>query len=136
MISSFRGNYAFLSNFYPASVFYDGRWYKCNEAAFQAQKCPERAGEFIMLDGAAAKKLGRSVPLRKDWNAVKDEIMLGICISKFSNHPELLTALRGTGDDELVEGNTWHDTYWGVCNGVGENHLGKILMKVREMYAV
>lgn len=136
MISSFRGKYAFLSNFYSASVYYNGRWYRNNEAAFQAQKCPERAGEFVMLTAPEAKRFGRRVPLRPDWDEVKDQIMYDIVLNKFTYHSELLTMLRTTGDEELVEGNTWHDTYWGVCDGVGQNRLGKILMEVRERFKV
>ena len=58
--------------------------------------------------------------------------MEDICRAKFTQNEELKKKLIDTGDATLIEGNTWNDTFWGVCNGVGENNLGKILMKIRE----
>ena len=58
--------------------------------------------------------------------------MYNICKLKFIQNPELGKLLLGTKDEELIEGNDWDDTFWGVCNGVGENHLGKTLMKIRD----
>ena len=77
-----------------------------------------------------AKKMGRSVSLRPDWEDIKDDIMLEGLYRKFADD-ELADWLVDTGDEELVEGNWWGDRYWGVCNGVGQNKLGKLLMKVR-----
>ena len=77
-----------------------------------------------------AKKMGRSVSLRPDWEDIKDDIMLEGLYRKFADD-ELADWLLDTGDEELVEGNWWGDRYWGVCNGVGQNKLGKLLMKVR-----
>jgi len=133
MISSFRGKYNFLSNFFAAPVTYDGHLFGSNEAAFQAAKCPRRACEFCNLGPAAAKKLGRRVELRPEWEYVKDRVMFEIVLNKFTQNPALKELLLETGDEELVEGNTWGDRYWGVCNGSGQNKLGKILMKVREL---
>ena len=134
MIDSFTGKYFFLSNFYESDVEYGGIIYKNNEAAFQAQKVLEKAGrlKFENLDPRRAKRLGRKVELRSDWSEVKDSCMYEICLAKFTQHDDLARKLVETGDEELAEGNTWNDTYWGVCNGKGENRLGKILMKVRE----
>lgn len=134
MIDSFRNEYYFLSNFYNSHVEYNGLVYTNNEAAFQAQKCPERAREFTGLAPNDAKRLGRQVKLRPDWEEVKLDIMTDIVRSKFNRrqHPVLCRRLLETGDEELVEGNYWNDYYWGVCKGHGENHLGKILMQVRE----
>lgn len=70
--------------------------------------------------------------MRKDWEEVKDGIMYGIVLSKFSQNETLKHKLLSTGSEALVEGNRWKDTYWGVSNGVGENKLGHILMEVRE----
>ena len=67
----------------------------------------------------------------EDWEEVKDQIMYEICLAKFTQNEELKEKLLATGNEELVEGNTWHDTYWGVCNRRGKNKLGKILMRVR-----
>ena len=134
-IDSFRGKYYFLSNFFPAEVTYNGLTYQNNEAAFQAQKTysKEERIEFTTLEPRDAKRRGRRVRLRKDWEQVKDRIMEEIVRAKFSQNEELKEQLLATGDAQWVEGNRWNDRYWGVDirSGVGENHLGKILMKVR-----
>ena len=70
--------------------------------------------------------------LRNDWEKVKDEIMYNICLCKFTQNEELKQKLLNTGNAELIEGYTWNDTYWGICRGRGKNHLGKILMQIRE----
>lgn len=132
-INEFKDDYFFLSNFYPAPVTFKGITYYNSEAAFQAQKCPERAKEFIRLFPSNAKALGRKVSLRSDWEEVKDSIMYHIVFAKFNSNEELRQKLIETGDTPLIEGNTWHDTYWGVCDGVGKNKLGKILMEVRRI---
>lgn len=134
MIDSFREEYYFLSNFYHVDVEYDGIVYKNTEAAFQAQKVLDDNEKLLFSDlyPREAKKLGRRVKLRKDWNDVKDNYMYEICKAKFTQHEDLAEKLLETGDEELVEGNTWNDTYWGVCNGKGKNQLGKTLMRIRE----
>lgn len=75
--------------------------------------------------------MGRTVPLRSDWEQVKDSIMEELVRRKFQDK-SLAFMLWSTGNKELIEGNSWHDTYWGMCNGVGRNQLGKTLMKIRE----
>lgn len=133
-ICKFDNEYAFLSNFYPCKVPYQGKTYKSSEAAYQAQKTSniELRQEFETLSARDAKRRGRMLELRKDWEEVKDNIMYEICYSKFVNNPIIARKLIATKDAELVEGNTWFDTYWGVCNNVGLNKLGQTLMKVRE----
>lgn len=134
MIDSFRGEYYFLSNFYSSKVTYEGITYLNNEAAFQSMKTldmKERAA-FAYLDPSAAKKAGRRVSLRRDWEDVKIDIMYEICKAKFTQNEELGRKLLETGDEELVEGNDWNDRIWGKVNGVGANNLGKILMRIRE----
>ena len=134
MIDSFRGEYYFLSNFYSSKVTYEGITYLNNEAAFQSMKTldmKERAA-FAYLDPSAAKKAGRRVSLRKDWEDVKIDIMYEICKAKFTQNEELGRNLLETGDEELVEGNDWNDRIWGKVNGEGANNLGKILMRIRE----
>lgn len=131
MISDFRGEYFFLSNFYSAPVMYMGHMFQSNEAAFQAAKCLPRSSEFCKLTPGEAKRLGRQVLLREDWEGVKDRVMYEVCLNKFIQNPDLMQKLIDTGEEELIEGNTWRDTYWGVCNGVGENRLGQILMQLR-----
>ena len=134
VIDSFKGKYFFLSNFYESPVIYEGITYLNNEAAFQAQKTltnKERLA-FSMLNPSQAKKLGRSVSLRPDWEDIKIDIMYNICKAKFTQNETLKTNLLKTGDAMLIEGNTWGDRIWGQVNGVGENNLGKILMRIRE----
>ncbi|MDO4334195.1 MAG: nicotinate (nicotinamide) nucleotide adenylyltransferase [Eubacteriales bacterium] len=135
-ICSFREEYAFLSNFYGAPIEYRGIYYLNNEAAFQAQKCmtEEEKWQFAQLPAGKAKRRGRQVQLRKDWEEVKVSFMEEIVRAKFSQHPELAERLLATGDRKLVEGNTWNDTFWGVDvrTGKGQNHLGEILMKIRD----
>lgn len=130
-IADFRDEYFFLSNFYSAPVTYLGQSFRNNEAAFQSAKCPERSGEFLNLNPSDAKKLGRHVHLRDDWEDVKDDVMYDICRAKFVQNPNLARLLIETGDATLIEGNTWGDRVWGVCDGVGENRLGRILMRIR-----
>jgi len=133
-IDSFRGQYFFLSNFYQIDVEYDGFVFKNNEAAFQAMKALDRGkrAEFSNLDPSSAKRKGRSVKLRKDWEEVKDQLMYEVCMSKFNQNEFLKEKLLKTGNAELIEGNDWGDIYWGVSNGRGQNKLGKILMRIRE----
>ena len=131
VIDKFEGENFFLSNFYEAPVSYNGIDYDNSEAAFHAQKCVERAHEFSHLTPKEAKKLGRSVELRNDWEEVKDDIMHDIVKNKFTQNKNLENMLLSTGEAILVEGNWWHDTYWGMCNGKGKNKLGQILMEVR-----
>lgn len=135
-ITSFKGNYDFLSNFYEASVVYDGLTYGNNEAAYQAQKCCtiEERIPFTQYRSGQAKREGRKVKLRSDWEEVKVSLMKEIVRAKFTQNPDLSNKLLMTGDRMIIEGNTWHDVFWGVDikTGVGENHLGKILMDIRE----
>ena len=134
-INSFRGEYAFLSNFYSAPVTYKGITYLNNEAAFQAQKVSSDSpfkDMFPKLNPSEAKKLGRRVTLIRDWEKVKDQFMYEICTLKFIQNEDLKERLLATGDAKLIEGNDWGDTYWGVCRMIGQNKLGEILMRVRE----
>ena len=135
-IDHYRGEYAFLSNFWEVPVTYKGLTYGSNEAAFQAQKCmtEEEKMEFTQLRPSASKKLGRRVKFRPDWEDVKVGIMEEIVRAKFTQNEELKALLLATGEAYLEEGNTWHDTCWGVDAKTGEglNHLGRILMKIRE----
>ncbi len=131
-ITTFRDQYFFLSNFYPCSVKFQGLVYPSSENAYQAAKAfdlSERK-KFLGISASQSKYLGRSIVLRPDWEQVKFNVMLQIIRNKFSD-PVLRKMLLSTGSIELIEGNYWHDTFWGVCNGVGNNHLGKILMRVR-----
>lgn len=134
-IDSFRGEHDYLSNFYSCPVEYDGLTYQNTEAAFQAAKCANRneREKFVSLSPGQAKKLGRKVDLREDWETVKIDVMRDVLKSKFSLNSELREKLIATGDVELIEGNHWNDRFWGVCRGKGQNHLGKLLMELREI---
>jgi len=135
-ISSFTGDYRFLSNFYPATVELDGIEYHSVEHAYQAAKTLDQEERKVFhihppLTAAEAKKLGKKLTMRSDWEEVKLEIMEKLLIQKFA-HVDLKKQLSQTGDALLVEGNYWGDTYWGVDNKKGgQNHLGKLLMKIR-----
>lgn len=135
-IDRFRGDFDFLSNFYEAPVTYDGLSYGSSEAAFQAQKCAseEEKQTFCQMRPSRAKQAGRKVTLREDWEAIKLERMEGIVRAKFMQNPPLAAKLLATKDRKIEERNTWHDVFWGVdaATGKGGNHLGKILMKIRD----
>lgn len=134
MINEFRGENYFLSNFYESPVSYKGLTYKNNEAAFQAQKCikDDEKKLFTDLNPSEAKKLGRKIPLRKDWEDIKINVMRDIVRAKFDQNEDLAEKLISTGDEYLEEGNTWGDKIWGTVNGKGANNLGRILMEIRE----
>jgi len=138
MIDSFAGEYRFLSNFWPAPVLMYGELYPSVEHAYQAAKCKRSADRAAFRDASLtpgqAKRLGRTVEVRDDWEAFKITAMNTLVRRKFEFRL-LADRLLATGDQELVEGNKWGDTFWGVCNGRGENHLGKILMATRKELA-
>lgn len=132
MIKKFHGDYRWLSNFWAATVIFDGVEYPTVENAYQAAKTfPIHRRSFIAITPGAAKRLGKCVIIRPEWESEKLAIMEALVLQKFSRHPELAKKLLATGEALLEEGNRWGDTFWGVCRGSGENHLGKILMKVR-----
>ena len=133
-ITSFKKEYAFLSNFFPVKMFYKDQWYNSLEHAYQAAKTLiDREQEIIRSAKTAqeAKKLGKAITIRNDWECIKEAVMLDLLRVKFQ-YGTLKEQLLATGDAELIEGNWWGDTYWGVCKGIGDNKLGKLLMKVRE----
>lgn len=133
MINNFRGQNFFLSNFYTCKIRFEGLEYKCVESAFQSAKTfdEEVRKQFCNLSAKDAKAKGRKVELRDDWEDVKDDIMYQLVKYKFTHSSKLKWMLKKTGTVELVEGNNWNDTYWGKCNGRGQNKLGIILMRVR-----
>ena len=133
-IDRFTGEYRWLSNFWPTIVWYNGEMYGSVEHAYQAAKTldtADRAWIRSLSSPWAAKRAGRSVVLRKDWETYRLAIMYELVRHKFEDDDGLRAKLLATGDAELVEGNHWGDTFWGVCGGKGRNELGKILMRVR-----
>jgi ribA/ribD-fused uncharacterized protein len=136
MIGPFRGSYRFLSNFQRCPIIYDDGFYLSAEHAYQAAKTLDREEKIhiALLKTSEAKEYGKNLVIlgreRPDWVQVKVEIMRGIIRVKFRNE-ELKKLLLKTGDERLVEINDWGDVFWGVCDGKGENWLGKILMEIR-----
>jgi ribA/ribD-fused uncharacterized protein len=133
VIDSFRGAHRFLSNFHPCRVALDGQVYRSVEHAYQAAKTTdrERRKELHRLTAAGAKRWASALPLRPDWEAVKLDVMHDLLRQKFLGDEGLAAQLLATGEHDLIEGNTWGDTYWGVYRGCGNNHLGRLLMQVR-----
>ena len=139
-IDDFERDYCFLSNFYECSVQYEGITYHSTEAAFQAQKTlnEEDKKKFSEMDPDKAKKAGRRVTLRSDWNDVRDKVMEEVLYEKFTQNEDLKKKLLETGDRPLREGNDWHDNYWGDCHcsecssSPGVNKLGQLLMELRD----
>ena len=136
-ITSFRGEHAFLSNFYPAEILFEGERYPTVEHAFQAAKTLDRGQrETVRLAATPtlAKRLGRKVMLRRDWETVKVALMQDLLRLKFQQ-PGLGESLLATGDARLIEGNRWNDRVWGCVwvktQWVGRNLLGQLLMQIR-----
>lgn len=137
-IDSFTGEHAFLSNFYPAEVEFEGQTYPTAEHAFQAAKTTDRVQRAWIRTAnypGLAKKRGRSITLREGWDDMRLQVMESLVLAKFVAHDDLREKLLATGDRPLMEGNHWGDTFWGVSGGAGENHLGKILERVRSHLA-
>ncbi len=137
-IAEFQNEYRFLSNFWPAEVIYEGITYPTAEHAYQATKTldtNERKKIAALKTPAEAKHAGEALPQRPDWPDIKFKVMEDVVRYKFTHHDDLRQKLLATGDAILEEGNTWNDQIWGVSppnSGQGENHLGKILMKIRD----
>jgi ribA/ribD-fused uncharacterized protein len=135
-ITAFSGDNKFLSNFYSVEVELDGVIYMSVEHAYQAAKTldTEERKPFHkhpLPTAGESKKLGRKLTIRPDWESVKLQVMKDLLVQKFAI-PELKEMLAETKGKTLVEGNYWNDFYWGVCKGKGENHLGKLLMEIRD----
>lgn len=129
----FKGEHTFLSNMTPCGpIVRDGIAYSCTESAYQAAKCANPAERilFAKLNGYEAKKLGRRIRVRPDWNEIRVDVMRDVLKQKFSD-PTLLARLKAV-QEPIYEDNTWRDTFWGRYNGIGENILGKLLMEIRD----
>jgi ribA/ribD-fused uncharacterized protein len=133
-ITSFTGRHSFLSNFHHSPILLAGDEYPTVEHAFQAQKTLNGARREQIRTAhspALAKKIGRQVQIRANWDGMKERVMLECLRLKFAGWPALARALERTGDGWLEEGNTWGDRYWGTVDGTGHNRLGVLLMQVR-----
>ena len=133
-ITSFSDEYSWLSNFHPVPIHWMGLDFASVEHAYQASKC-EYEEDCLKFTGSIspgqAKRLGRAIEVRADWNKIRLSVMMNLTTQKYKD-PTLRDMLLSTGSALIIEGNTWKDTFWGVCNGVGENNLGKIIMSVRQ----
>ena len=141
MIENFSYKYAFLSNYAISPITMHDQLWPSVEHIFQAAKTLDKGErEYIRTSGtpSISKRRGKKVQLRDDWQDIKQEIMLKSIRLKFKQNPELKAKLLDTGNEDLIEGNTWHDNIWGDChckncsNIQGTNYLGKILMQVRK----
>lgn len=139
VIERFNADFKFLSNFAGSTFFHDGKKYASVEHAYQAAKCAN-PDEFekvrTAISPSQAKKFGKEAMLRDGWDELKVPLMKTFLDIKFTN-PFYRFKLIETGKAIIIEGNTWHDTFWGVCNcpkhnGEGQNLLGKLLMAVRD----
>lgn len=134
MIEQLNGKYRFLSNFWSCYIEYAGLEFPSVENAYQAAKClfREDMWKFAGIKSSEAKQLGKIIRIREDWKEIKTGIMHSLVLQKFTRHKDLRLRLLQTMDEDIQEGNWWGDTFWGTVNGKGENHLGKILMEVRD----
>lgn len=140
VIDAFEGENFFLSNFYPSVIVYPcpftaiEKEFATVEHLYQAYKATNEF-DFEKVRRAntpgQAKRLGRQITCRPDWEDIKLALMSVFVGQKFDQNPALMQMLLNTGSATLIEGNYWGDTFWGVCGGVGKNYLGKILMNVR-----
>ncbi len=142
-IKTFDDEFFFLSNFYQSKFYYDGQMWKTVEHFYQAHKATNM-GDLMTVANAEtpskAKKLGREIKCRDDWEEIKDKIMFTGLQYKFNCHTDLRDKLVDTSPMILIEGNKWHDNYWGVCSceqckdKEKLNKLGEMLMRIRDMH--
>jgi len=137
-IHQFKGIYSFLSNFADCEIEYNGYTYKSVEHAYIAQKSNDEDWKELCANGGYTagnlKKVGKEIELREDWEEAKLEIMGELLLLKFKQEP-FRTNLLETDNSYIEEGNWWGDEYWGVSfkTGKGDNHLGKLLMLIRNL---
>jgi ribA/ribD-fused uncharacterized protein len=143
-IDSFEGKWAWLSNFHEEAFEFRGTLYPTAEHAYQDCKShdpetwevlDEEGHKNIMLapTPGKAKRRGQEVQMdKRRWEQYKLDMMYAVVYAKFVCNPRLQRMLLDTDDAELVEGNWWGDRFWGTFRGAGRNHLGKILMRVRD----
>lgn len=134
-IRRFIGTYFYLSNFAESPIAIKGVLYPTVEHAFQAMKAGDHRTTWLQVAAcgtpAEAKRFGRRIQLRPDWEEKKTFIMHECLRAKFASNPGLGVKLDETGDRFLEEGNNWGDREWGTVDGAGANRLGFLLMFVR-----
>jgi ribA/ribD-fused uncharacterized protein len=156
VISSFTGEHHWLSNFSPHPVVFSGKTFPTTEHLFVWHKTDdedERLKVFgrevwddehnevvrVPLTPGQVKRLGRMLPLRREWDDMKVGVMFTCLQLKITQHPEVGLKLLGTKDTFLVEGNTWGDNFWGCTPNrgtmggwIGNNWLGRLWMMHRQ----
>lgn len=134
-IYGFQGEYRWLSNFWEHPIECAGLTWRCGEGLYQAGKSqnPDEQLRFVNLSGRQAKHQGRRIYVQPHWWRLKLDHMKLVIDHKF-NDEQMAVLLLATGDQEIIEANTWNDTFWGVRahDGFGQNHLGKIIMNKRK----
>lgn len=126
--------YKFLSNFARCWVDLDEWSYYSVEHAYQAAKTLDKKQRRLIMNTlkpGEAKRLGKTVTMRPDWEDIKLQVMEDLLRQKFNQQP-FRKLLLATGDAYIEETNNWGDIYWGRCNGYGHNHLGDLIMKIRK----
>jgi ribA/ribD-fused uncharacterized protein len=139
MIKEFQGEFRWASNFYLVDIKWQGKIWPSTEHIYQAMKTKDKELQEKMRlcsTPGKAKRLGAQLKLRPLWDELKFAFMYTIVNEKFKQNSDLRQRLFDTGNQELQEGNHWDDVYWGICNGVGINCLGRILMEIRTDLAV
>lgn len=135
-VNRFRDDYAFLSNRFPCRFVWHGLTLFSAEAAFQASKCADESDRRFFAGCSADKAVmkGNSLTPYHGWEAERLSIMESILMAKFSQDALLMKKLADTGNRLLINGNNKKDTFWGVdlYSWRGENHLGKLLMRIRD----
>ena len=136
-ITTFRDEHGWLSNMADCEIKYGDLVFKSTEAFYQAMKTKDKdiRALFTKYDGQTSKREGRKLSLRSDWEIVKDDVMKFALSKKFSKEP-FKSLLLSTGDVDIIEGNYWHDNYFGICScakcgNKGLNKLGKMIMEIR-----
>ena len=136
VIDNFRGEFFFLSNFYPCKMTILGLEFKTSEAAYQAMKACDMSDACLIAaepTPGGTKKRGNTIEIRPDWDDIKLDVMDFVLRMKFKNKA-LREKLVATDNAMLIEGNTWGDIVWGQVDGVGKNYLGKLLMRLRQEF--
>lgn len=133
-IKGFFGDYRWLSNFHECKIKHNNNIYPSVENLYQAFKCVDinDMNKFVNITPKEAKQLGKKIKMRSDWDMIKLKIMEQLIRYKFTKNDQLKQKLIDTKDYYIEETNNWNDTFWGVCNNIGDNHLGKIIMKIRD----
>ena len=135
----FKGEFRFLSNFYPCKIIAWGMEFPTAEHVYVATKTEDmemRKAIAKLVTPGNAKRFGRKMDVRADWGRIKVSVMRGILKRKFADERliNMLQSIKG----QIVEDNNWHDNFWGACSCSDcatkekKNTLGKLLMEVRD----